>query len=308
LATSLNFSASSQEKLIPKTDPVPISVVMKPSLETMLHLKDDKISFQNMNKTSLDIPVVIGIGAVTAGGIVLINQNYIHQKWWPYRGKWHVDFANAKDGNWFDKLGHMTAWYMIADGVRELYKIAGMNDDDARLTGLIYAAGLHLFTEGHEGYGPHFGFDPLDVTFGVGFGAGLMFMQGKSDFFRRISMKMSYWPDPSHANHPMYKNSKTQEYHWMKDYEAQRYWLSYDIKDGWSVAIGANLDDFLMNRGKWQIYISPDYDLKQIDAGSEILNDALSFLNLVKLPTPAIRIYPKFGFYLTAYTKFPTIE
>jgi hypothetical protein len=275
--------------------------------EPRIALQQEKALDTHLIESRLSTPAVITMAAANASAAYIIHQNYIHQKWWEYRGKWHVDLANAKDGNWFDKVGHFTAWYLVADGVRQTYSIAGMDDKDATLAGLVSAAGFHLITEGHEGFGPHFGFDPVDYAAGM-LGAGLMYMQGQSDFFRGISPKISYMPDKSHWENPIFKNSKTSEYKWMKDYEAQKYWLSFNIKDGWSVALGANLDNFLLNQGKWQVYLSPDYDLKQIDTGSEFANTVLNYLNLIKLPTPSIRIYPKFGFYLTAYSKFPLIE
>ena len=104
----------------------------------------------------------------------------------------------------------------------------------------------------------------------------------------------------------------------MKDYNAQTYWLSFNLKsffkksnlpDWLSVAVGYGAQD--MYGARWdgildqngllafpedhfqryrQWYLAPDIDLTKIKTKSKFLKTALFVLNTFKFPTPSLEL------------------
>ena len=103
----------------------------------------------------------------------------------------------------------------------------------------------------------------------------------------------------------------------LKDYNAQTYWLSGNIKSffpesSWpvwlNVAVGYGTDGMFGGfENKWeddtgnditrhdiprkrQFYLAPDFDFTKIKTNSKLLKTTFTFLNAFKFPSPALMI------------------
>ena len=108
---------------------------------------------------------------------------------------------------------------------------------------------------------------------------------------------------------------------YLKDYNAQTYWLSFNMRtllgsekilpwlniaigysgenmfggygNAWTDDSGVHYDISGQKQRYYQFFISPDIDFNRIKTGSHFINSLLRFLNLVKLPAPALEITSK---------------
>ncbi|MEK7465149.1 MAG: hypothetical protein AAB631_00010 [Patescibacteria group bacterium] len=220
---------------------------------------------------------VVGVG--TVGLLYVVHQNYTKELWWPTRGPFHFEY-DSRYAKSVDKPGHTFASYFVGDRYRGMYLWSGFDDRTARWLAFGSVNLIQGFTEYHEGLSRYFGFDLGDYISGAGVGGGLLVLQGYFPMLDRVSLKWSFVP----RKNPAYDRMNP----WMKDYQDQTYWVSTDVYKGYSVALGANLTDWRDGKGDLQLWLSPDFDWRSLDRDSEILR----ILNAIKLPTPAVRIYP----------------
>jgi hypothetical protein len=167
----------------------------------------------------------------------------------------------------------------------------------------VLGFGLMVPIELLDGYSSEYGASGADLiadALGAGIFLGQMLTWGEV----RIHMKYSYSPSGLAKYRPevLGKNGKEQ---WLKDYNGQTYWLSFDlhklvsVKPKWlNVGFGYGVNNMINASGTTtstftseayrQYYLSLDIDLTHIHTKSKVLNTVLYFVNMIHLPSPAL--------------------
>lgn len=223
-----------------------------------------------------------------------------------------------------DKVSHMWGAYTGGNISMQMWKWAGASKKKyvwlGGLTGLAYESVIEVM----DGFSEHWGFSVGDYGANI-LGTSLLIGQELAWNEQRITMKygvhLATYNDPEVNNYlnGIYGKSKTDRL--LKDYNAQTYWLSANIKSffpkakvpSWlNVAIGYGGQD--MMGARWdgiihtdgtidettyhryrQWYLAPDVDFTRIKTKSKFLKTALFVLNSFKFPTPSLE-YSQGGF------------
>lgn len=216
-----------------------------------------------------------------------------------------------------DKVSHMWGAYTGGNISMQMWKWAGASKKKyvwlGGLTGLAYESVIEVM----DGFSDHWGFSVGDYGANI-LGTSLLIGQELAWNEQRITMKygvhLATYSDPEVNNYlnGIYGKSKTDRL--LKDYNAQTYWLSANIKSffpkakvpSWlNVAIGYGGQD--MMGARWdgiihtdgtidettyhryrQWYLAPDVDFTRIKTKSKLLKTALFVLNSFKFPTPSL--------------------
>lgn len=216
-----------------------------------------------------------------------------------------------------DKVSHMWGAYTGGNISMQMWKWAGASKKKyvwlGGLTGLAYETVIEVM----DGFSDHWGFSVGDYGANI-LGSSLLIGQELAWNEQRITMKygvhIATYNDPEVNNYlnGIYGKSKTDRL--LKDYNAQTYWLSANIKSffpkakvpNWlNVAVGYGAQD--MMGARWdgiiysdgsvdetshhryrQWYLAPDIDFTRIKTKSKLLKTALFVLNSFKFPTPSL--------------------
>jgi hypothetical protein len=274
------------------------------------------------------------VGGLTAAGyggsfVVLSTAWY---KDYP-RQSFHI-FNDAKEWQQVDKVGHAWTTYQTSRFNTNLWRWAGVEDKRALLYGTGTSLLYMLSIEYLDGHSSEWGWSWADVGANT-LGASLFAVQELAWGEQKIGFKFS-------AHHKNYKESDLKERadklygstfqgRLLKDYNAQTYWLSANIKSffpktslpAWlNVSIGYGADGMFggfenVARNKAdgsvtfdrrdvkryrQWYLAPDVDFTKIKTGSKLLQSVFSALNVLKFPAPALEFSNgKFRFKAIAY-------
>ncbi len=218
-----------------------------------------------------------------------------------------------------DKVSHMWGAYTGGNMSMEMWKWAGASKNKyvwlGGLTGLAYETVIEVM----DGFSDHWGFSIGDYGANI-LGTSLLIGQELAWDEQRITMKygvhLAAYSNPEVNNYlnKIYGKSNTDRL--FKDYNAQTYWLSANIKSffpkakvpswlnvafgyGGQDMMGARWDGIIYSDGSVdettfhryrQWYLAPDVDLTRIKTKSKFLKTALFVLNSFKFPTPSIEL------------------
>jgi len=259
------------------------------------------------------------IGALTAagyGGSFL----FLSQAW--YNDYPKTSFHTFNDaGEWLqmDKVGHVWTAYHTSRLTTDLWKWAGVNDNKAVLIGTGSSFLYMLSIEYLDGRSSEWGWSWADVganAFGAALYAGQEFGWKDQKITLKFSSRYINYSDPVLKTRADDLYGSSFGGRLLKDYNAQTYWLSANIKSffpkttlpDWlniSVGYGAegmfggyqNLAFFEDGTLKFdrrdikryrQFYLAPDVDLTKIKTKSKLLKTVFSALNVLKFPAPAL--------------------
>lgn len=254
-------------------------------------------------------------GGFTAGSFLFLNQAWYNQ----YQ---RVGFHLFDDwGEWMqmDKAGHALSTYAGSRVAAECWRWAGMDRRKAAWTASLSSMGYLTMVEILDGFSEKWGFSPGDMIFNTA-GAGLFLSQELAWGEQRIKMKLSYRPVSYDASlqqraDALFGTSPAERF--LKDYNGQTIWLSGNIKSfmpsapvpAWlNIAIGHGARTMLGGReNQWEdnagivtdrrdilryrrFFLSLDVDLSKIPVKNRTLRAAMSVINIVKIPAPALEI------------------
>jgi len=263
---------------------------------------------------------IAGINVAGYGTSLIILNN----TW--YKNYPHTSFHTFNDSKeWLqtDKVGHAWTAYTTGRLSTSMWRWAGLPQKKAALIGGLSGAGYLTVIEFLDAHSSQWGWSWADIGANL-FGSGLFIAQELSWQEQRIQFKFSF-------HHNDYGETQLNERadnlfgkSWyermLKDYNAQTYWLSANLKSffkqsnlpAWlNVSVGYGADGLLGGfENKWtnelgnnvtrydiprkrQFYLSPDIDFTKIKTKSKFLRTAFSFLNSFKSPTPALMIDSK---------------
>jgi hypothetical protein len=249
-------------------------------------------------RTEIDVGKALLYGGAYSAGIAGA-QIYQYNAFWQNR----LTFRIIDDGDLefgADKYGHIFAGYIMSKLSADVLLTIGVGEDIAVVGGGLLGLGYQFFVEVQDGYGFNWGFSPSDMAANA-FGSALHIAQKYVPFARHIQMKADFYP-ADWIGEKTRKNAVTP----IDDYSAWTWWFSFDVngllpqeaKGFWPPWLRLALGYAARNL-EWdgeesrRFIISLDYDLEKIlPDGAPLWNWFKQYLNLLKLPAPAV----EFGF------------
>ena len=265
---------------------------------------------------SLDTSVVdkSRMRVVLASGSFLYATSIIglSQAWYKDKGFSSFHFFNDNlEWNQVDKMGHIYTSYHISRVGTKVFRWANVSDKKAHiygaLAGFLYQTPIEILDGFSQGYGASWG-DMGANAFGSGLWLGQYLLWEEE----RIHLKYSFHRTNYAEQRPnLLGNGWTQE--WLKDYNGQTYWLSFDVwalagkkkyipkwlnittgfgADGMVSADESSNKDlgFFSHR---QYYIGLDVDLSHIKTKNKFLNTIIYLADMVKIPAPTFEYNAK---------------
>jgi hypothetical protein len=270
----------------------------------------------NKNRTYLIAAInVAGYG----GTLVALNKAWYAN--YP-RSSFHF-FNDNSEWLQLDKVGHGWSAYNAGRASAAMWRWAGLSEKKATLIGGLSGAGYLTIIEILDGFSSQWGFSWGDMTANV-VGSGLFVAQELFWKQQRIGYKFSFHRNT--YNEPMLDSRADQLFgkSWyermLKDYNAQTYWFSANIKsfikqsnipDWLNLAVGYGAEGMFGGfENKWindqgnvvtrydiarkrQFYLAPDVDFTKIKTNKKWLKTVFYFLNSFKCPSPALLLDSK---------------
>lgn len=244
----------------------------------------------------------LGVGITTYG---LSKAWYAEYKTVPFH--WFND-----QNQWLqmDKAGHLLTCYHFGMGAYEAFKWAGFNENISLWIGGNTGFALMLGVEYLDGKSSGWGASASDLA-ANGIGSLLFISQQKLWHQQKITPKFSFSRSPYAVMNPSLLGDGIQE-EWLKDYNGQTYWLSFNLKSfaqntqvpAWlNLAIGYGSEGLLRGKAadqyasefseierKRQFYLSLDADLWRIKTRSKALKAGFRILSFIKIPAPGLEM------------------
>jgi hypothetical protein len=228
----------------------------------------------------------------------------------------HDPGRDIREYKQMDKIGHVVEAYYMSHLTSKIYRWSGFSAPTSiwlgSLTGFIWMLQIEIT----DGFYKAWGFSLYDLTaniMGCGYSA---LQQFYPEYLKGIRFKVSYSPSQAYKKDLYSTVSKS----FLDDYEGFTWWLTINIYDvlprswkddypgwlrPWGLGIGHGVKDIATDvfNGEREIFIGLDFDLTKIPTGqSNFLKFWKDEFNAVRLPLPAVRLYPRtvwFGFYFS---------
>ncbi|HEV8282703.1 MAG TPA: DUF2279 domain-containing protein [Chitinophagaceae bacterium] len=272
-----------------------------------------------LNKNRIWITAGFNVVAYSSSLIILNSawyKNYPHTSF-------HT-FNDSKEWLQVDKVGHGWTAYNAGRISAAMWKWAGLSEKKSALIGGLSGTAYLTAIEFLDAHSSKWGWSWSDMAANI-FGSGVFISQELLWKEQRIQYKFSF----HHMNYgePMLIAraddlfGKTWYERMLKDYNAQTYWLSINLKSflkqaslpKWlNVSVGYGADGmfggfenkwvdgdpgFPINRTdiprKRQFYFSPDVDFTKINTNKKWLRTVFFCLNAFKCPAPALMMDSK---------------
>lgn len=259
---------------------------------------------------------IVGLGTGTVYGSSFI---YLNEAW--YKGYPRSSFKTFNDaGEWMqmDKIGHAWTAYTMGKATAGMWRWAGVNEKKSVFLGSGTSLLYMLSIEYLDGRSAEWGWSWADVSADI-FGSALFSAQQLGWKEQKVLLKFSshkknYGPSLNARADDLFGKSLPERI--LKDYNAQTYWLSCNLKSilkndklpAWlNVSVGYGADGMLggyenlvkdkngtiifdrrdVERYR-QIFLAPDIDLTKIKTSSKVLRTILFTVNCLKVPTPSL--------------------
>lgn len=288
------------------------------SLTSSSQYNSDSTHLTNQNKKRQWF--ISGINVLGYGGSLIVLNNTWYRN--SVRTSFHT-FNDSKEWLQVDKVGHAWTAYNTGRASTAMWEWAGLPHKKAVWIGGLSGAAYLTAIEFLDARSAKWGWSWSDIAANI-FGSG--FFMGQESLWneQRIQLKFSFHKN-SYSDLQLDQRAndlfgKSWYERMLKDYNAQAYWLSANLKSffpksnlpAWlNVAVGYGADGMFGGfENKWtddpgnditrydiprkrQFYLSPDIDFTKIKTKSKFLRTAFSFLNSFKCPAPALLIDSK---------------
>lgn len=242
---------------------------------------------------------------------------------------WYQDYPRSSfhffddSGEWqqVDKIGHAWTAYQTSRITTSFWRWAGVSHNNSILLGTGSSLFYMLSIEYLDGRSAEWGWSWGDAGADL-FGASLFAVQDWGWKEQRLSLKFSSslkkYGEPDLQQRADDLFGSTFQGRLLKDYNAQTYWLSANIKSffptaqlpAWlNVSVGYGAEGMFggyenIARDKSgnltfdrrdikryrQWYLAPDVDLTKIKTNSKLLKTVFSAFNVLKFPAPALEL------------------
>ena len=249
--------------------------------------------------------LAIATGVVYTGSLV-----WLSNQWYSDFEKQSFHFFNdAKQWKQVDKAGHLYGAFQLQSVSYQALQWTGMNKEKSLLWSAVSSFGFMATIEILDGFSAEYGASATDLvanTIGIGLYTGQRLLWDDI----RIHPKFSFRRSPYAELRPdVLGDGLAHEI--LKDYNGQSYWLSFDLSEfipsrfpkwlNFAVGYGAgemifatdaaNVEAGLDPYRQW--YLAVDIDVSHIKSRSSFVNTMLFFVNMVRIPAPALELSRK---------------
>lgn len=251
-----------------------------------------------LNRTRLNT-FLIATGVTYTAALIALNKVWYSD--YP-RENFHF-FNDSKEWKQMDKIGHFyTAFHLIKTS-NNAFRWAGVSSKKSVLWGSLMGFALMVPIEIMDGYSSEYGASGSDLAANF-LGSG--FFLGQSLLWNEVRIHPKYsFSESVIATYRPGVLGKNYSEKWLKDYNGQTYWLSFDLhalagaKPKWlNLALGYGVNNMVNASGTStpefpypsyrQYYLAVDFDLTYIKTKSTFLNTMLFIVNMIHLPAPAL--------------------
>ena len=254
---------------------------------------------------------IVGYGGVLVG---------LNAEWYAKYPRSSFHFFND-DAEWLqvDKTGHAYSAYTESRISTELWRWAGLSRKQRIWIGGLSGVGYQSIIEVLDGFSSQWGFSVGDFSANI-FGSGMFIAQELAWDDQRIKFKFSFHrknygeADLNKRADQLFGSTEIERF--IKDYNAQTYWLSANMKSffpntklpRWlSLSVGYGADGMFGARNNIaydnngnitfnrtdikryrQWYLSPDVDFTKIKTNKKGLKAVFFVLSIIKFPAPAL--------------------
>ena len=252
---------------------------------------------------------IVGYGGALVG---------LNAEWYAKYPRSGFHFFND-DAEWLqvDKVGHVYSAYSESRASMELWRWAGLPRKERIWIGGLSGVAYQSIIEVLDGFSSQYGFSPGDFAANI-IGSGMFIAQEFAWDDQRIKIKFSFHrknygeADLDRRADVIYGSTEIERF--IKDYNAQTYWLSANIRSffpnsklprwlSFSVGYGAegmfgarsnvfvdngNTIDWSYIKRYRQWYISPDVDFSKIITNKKGLKILFFVLDALKFPAPTL--------------------
>ncbi|MGZ8559019.1 MAG: DUF2279 domain-containing protein [Chitinophagaceae bacterium] len=259
--------------------------------------------------------LITGINVAGYGGSLIALNNAWYKDY--AKTSFHL-FNDSQEWLQMDKAGHSWGAYNAGRGSAAMWEWTGLPHNKAVWIGGLSSIAYLTTIEFFDAYSAKWGWSWSDIGANM-IGSGLFMGQEFLWNEQRIKFKFSFHPkkydDPQLEQRADELFGKPWYERMLKDYNAQTYWLSANLKSflpqsnfpPWlNVAIGYGADSMFGGfENKWtdksgneimrfdiprkrQLYLAPDVDFTKIKTKSKFLKTTFSVLNALKCPAPSL--------------------
>lgn len=242
---------------------------------------------------------------LTSGAAYTATMVGLSELWYKDAGRQSFRFFND-NAEWkqVDKLGHFYAGFYFSYGTSKALRWSNVQQRKADFigaaTGFLILAPIEVF----DGFSKAYGASTGDLMANA---AGSVFFLGQSLLWGepRIYPKFSFHRTDYAVLRPNTLGD-TFASEFLKDYNGQTYWLSFDMDKfmnfpKWlNIAVGYGANEMIFARDSQnaeagysayrQYYLALDLDLTGIKTRSKVLKTFFSLVSLLKLPAPALEL------------------
>lgn len=269
-----------------------------------------QVDSTSVNKKRLTNFIVISGAAYT---VTLVG---LSELWYKDSGKQSFQFFND-NAEWeqVDKLGHFYAGFYFSYGTSKALRWANVrprkSDVIGAITGFLVLVPIEIFDGYSEAYGASSGDLLANAT-----GSAFFLTQSLLWNETRIYPKFSFHRTDYAALRPTTLGDDFAS-EFLKDYNGQTYWLSFDMDKfmrfpKWlNLAVGYGANGMVYARDAQneaagfssyrQFYFALDFDLTGIKTRSKVLKTFFSLVSLLKLPAPTLEFSKKGTKFYPAY-------
>lgn len=228
---------------------------------------------------------------------------------------WYADYPRSNfktindSGEWLqmDKMGHMFSSYQLGRLGANTLNWSGVSKKDQLIYGSTLGLGFLTAVEVLDGFSEEWGFSWTDMASNTA-GTGLYVGQELLWKDQRMVLKYSFHRTKFAQQRPNKLGDGWSE-EFLKDYNGQTYWLSFNINSflktekipNWlnlafgygaeGMLTGDDRDPLFLNQNRRrQFYLSLDVDLTRIKTNSHVLKTIFDVFNVIKVPFPTLQI------------------
>lgn len=243
-------------------------------------------------------------GTVAYAGTMVV----LSEAWYKNTDRQSFHFFNdAHEWKQMDKIGHFYSAFQLSSITTHTLRWSGLSARKSENAGSLSSIGIMSSIEVFDGFSAAYGASLSDLVANT---SGAAFYLGQQRLWKeiRIYPKYSFHRTDFASQRPnVLGDGLSQEL--LKDYNGQTYWLSVDADKffrfpQWlNIAFGYGAEEMIsasdsanktMNLNPHrQYYLSLDFDLTAFKSRSKVLNALIYFVNMVKLPTPALEFSTK---------------
>ncbi len=286
------------------------------TLNTLQDFKDtsEQHNFYPYNKKRVKL---VALGNITGFGGMLIGLNAEWYAKYP-RSSFHF-FNDYAEWQQVDKAGHAFSAYSGSRASMELWRWAGLSRKQRIWIGGLSGIGYESVIEVLDGFSSEYGFSVTDYAANL-IGSGMFIAQELAWDDQRIKLKFSFHKknygeaDLNARADKIYGETEIERF--IKDYNAQTYWLSANIHSflpesklpRWlNISVGYGAEGMFGARSNIAVdktgtivfdrsdikryrqwYLAPDIDLTKIRTNKKSLKIIFFVLSILKFPTPAL--------------------